>query len=82
MVRFDTVRYGSGTLIFTCAYSIYIYIVAKLAALDEFKTQKEDLLAKLVELEQKIRFLELEHQDKLYDIEKKMVLDKDRLDLD
>jgi hypothetical protein len=36
------------------------------------------LLAKLAGLERNIRNLEIEHQDKLYDIEKKMVLDKDR----
>ena len=58
--------------------NFFVLKVAKLAALDEFKTQKEDLLNKLAELEQKIRLLELEHQDKLYDLEKKMVLDKDR----
>jgi hypothetical protein len=52
--------------------------VAKLAALDEFKSQKEELLAKLVSYEQQIQMLENEHISKLYEVDKKNVLDKDR----
>jgi hypothetical protein len=52
--------------------------VAKLAALDEFKSQKEELLAKLASNEQQIQMLENEHMNKLYEVDKKNVLDKDR----
>ncbi len=52
--------------------------MAKLAALDEFKSQKEELLAKLASNEQQIQMLENEHMNKLYEVDKKNVLDKDR----
>lgn len=53
--------------------------MAKLTALEEFKSQKEELLAKLESLENQIRFLENDHEDKLNEIEKKVIIDKDRL---
>ena len=52
--------------------------VAKLTALEEFKSQKEELLAKLGTLQEQIDFLEEDHKNKLNDIEKKVIIDKDR----
>lgn len=52
--------------------------MAKLTALEEFKSQKEELLAKLESLENQVEFLESDHKVKLNDIEKKAIIDKDR----
>jgi len=52
--------------------------VAKLTSLEEFKSQKEELLTKLENLQQHIDFLELDHKNKLNEIEKKGIIDKDR----
>ena len=52
--------------------------MAKLTALEEFKSQKEELLAKLGTLQEQIDFLEEDHKNKLNDIEKKVIIDKDR----
>jgi hypothetical protein len=52
--------------------------VAKLTALEEFKSQKEELLLKLESLEKEIEFLNQDHSDKLNAIEKKVIMDKDR----
>ena len=52
--------------------------MAKLTALEEFKSQKEELLAKLDALQETIDFLELDHKNKLNEIEKKVIIDKDR----
>lgn len=54
-------------------------LTAKLTSLEEFKAQKETLLAQLDELNNTIKKLEEEHEKKIYEIEKKTVLDKDRL---
>ena len=52
--------------------------MAKLTALEEFKSQKEDLLFKLDSLEKEIEFLKQDHNEKLNSIEKKVIMDKDR----
>lgn len=52
--------------------------MAKLTSLEEFKSQKEELLTKLENLQQHIDFLELDHKNKLNEIEKKGIIDKDR----
>ena len=52
--------------------------MAKLTALEEFKSQKEELLAKLENLEKQVEFLESDHKNKLNEIEKKVIIDKDR----
>lgn len=52
--------------------------MAKLTALEEFKSQKEELLSKLGMLEKQVEFLENEHKSKINDIEKKVIIDKDR----
>lgn len=60
-------------------FKIFInYLVAKLTALEEFKSQKEELLAKLENLEKQVEFLENDHRSKINDIEKKVIIDKDR----
>ena len=55
-----------------------MFKVAKLTALEEFKSQKEELLAKLESLEKQVEFLENDHRNKINDIEKKVIIDKDR----
>lgn len=52
--------------------------MAKLTALEEFKSQKEELLSKLESLEKEIEFLKDDHKNKINDIEKKVIIDKDR----
>lgn len=50
----------------------------KLAALEEFRLQKEELTEKFVSLEDQLRKQESEYKDYVYNLEKKSVLDKDR----
>lgn len=52
--------------------------MAKLTALEEFKSQKEELLSKLEMLEKQVEFLENDHKSRINDIEKKVIIDKDR----
>ncbi|CAL1529656.1 unnamed protein product [Lymnaea stagnalis] len=51
----------------------------KLASLEEFKVQKEELMNKFAEMENELLRKEEENQDHLYMLEKKAVIDKDRL---
>ncbi|EDV27985.1 uncharacterized protein TRIADDRAFT_20472, partial [Trichoplax adhaerens] len=51
----------------------------KLASLEEFKQQKEELLEKFAEMEIKLQQQQVEHKDAIYNLEKKAVVDKDRL---
>jgi len=51
----------------------------KLAALEEFKVQKEDLMAKFAMMEEELAKKDTEHKEHLYTLEKKAVMDKDRL---
>ena len=59
---------------------IFIYFPAggKLASLEEFKVQKEDLMNKMESLEEELKKQEEEHKNEIYKIEKKQVVDKDR----
>lgn len=50
----------------------------KLAALEEFRLQKEELTEKFASLEDQLRKQENEYKDYVYNLEKKSVLDKDR----
>lgn len=52
-----------------------------MTALEEFKSQKEELLFKLDSLEKEIEFLKQDHTDKINAIEKKVIMDKDRYKL-
>ncbi|CAH2316230.1 Hypothetical predicted protein [Pelobates cultripes] len=54
-------------------------LAGKLASLEEFRVQKEELMAKFAALEEKLKKQEEDHKETLYKIEKKAVLDKDRL---
>uniref|UniRef100_A0A8C9QS24 Cilia- and flagella-associated protein 157 n=1 Tax=Spermophilus dauricus TaxID=99837 RepID=A0A8C9QS24_SPEDA len=56
-----------------------IILVGKLAALEEFRLQKEELMEKFMSLEDQLLRQEMEHKDHVYNLEKKSVLDKDRL---
>ncbi|KFO19469.1 hypothetical protein H920_19185 [Fukomys damarensis] len=51
----------------------------KLAALEEFRLQREDLMYKFSSLEDQLQKQESEYKDSMYNLEKKLVLDKDRL---
>ncbi|XP_063792697.1 cilia- and flagella-associated protein 157 [Pseudophryne corroboree] len=54
-------------------------LAGKLASLEEFREQKEELMDKFAALEEKLRKQEEEHKDTMYKLDKKAVLDKDRL---
>ncbi|CAI9554905.1 unnamed protein product, partial [Staurois parvus] len=54
-------------------------LAGKLASLEEFRVQKEELMAKFAALEEKLRAHEEGHKQMMYDLEMKAVLDKDRL---
>jgi len=51
----------------------------KLASLEEFRVQKEDLLNKFAEMEELLKSQEVEHKEQIYQLERKAVVDKDRL---
>lgn len=51
----------------------------KLASLEEFKVQKEDLMAKFARMEEDLEKQEEEHKEQIYQLERKQVVDKDRL---
>lgn len=50
----------------------------KLAALEEFRLQKEELTEKFTMLEDQLHKQESEYKDYVYNLEKTSVLDKDR----
>lgn len=50
----------------------------KLSSLEEFKVQKEDLMAKFADLEAQLLQKEQDHKDVIYNLERKAVIDKDR----
>nr|KAF6433093.1 cilia and flagella associated protein 157 [Molossus molossus] len=56
-----------------------IIIGGKLAALEEFRLQKEELTEKFTLLEDQLRKQEKEYTDYVYNLEKKSVLDRDRV---
>ncbi|KAM9207524.1 cilia- and flagella-associated protein 157 [Dugong dugon] len=56
-----------------------IILVGKLAALEEFRLQKEELMDKFMTLEDQLQKQENNYKDYVYNLEKKSVLDKDRL---
>lgn len=51
----------------------------KLASLEEFRIQKEDLLNKFAEMEELLNTQEQNHKEQIYQLERKAVVDKDRL---
>jgi hypothetical protein len=52
--------------------------VGQLAALEEFRQQKEELMEKFEQLEDQLQKQENEYKNYVYNLEKKSVLDKDR----
>ena len=50
----------------------------KLASLEEFRIQKEDLLNKFAEMEELLKSQEQDHKEQIYQLERKAVVDKDR----
>ncbi|XP_055255055.1 cilia- and flagella-associated protein 157 isoform X2 [Moschus berezovskii] len=56
-----------------------IILGGKLAALEEFRLQKEELMQKFASLEDQLQKQESEYKDYVHNLEKKSVLDKDRL---
>lgn len=51
---------------------------SKVTSLEEFKVQKEDLLAKYAGMEADLERLKQEHVDMIENLDKKAVIDKDR----
>nr|XP_033815919.1 cilia- and flagella-associated protein 157 isoform X2 [Geotrypetes seraphini] len=54
-------------------------LVGRLAGLEEFRLHKEDLMARFAALEMQLKKQEEEHKEMIYNLEKKAVIDKDRL---
>ena len=61
-----------------CWHGFFSCLGGKLASLEEFKVQKEDLLAKMAALEDALKEQEAGHQEDIYKLERKQVVDKDR----
>ncbi|XP_062815949.1 cilia- and flagella-associated protein 157 isoform X1 [Anolis carolinensis] len=55
---------------------------AKLAALEEFRIQKDEIMAKFADLEDQLKKQEEDHKATIYNLEKKAVIDKERLKKD
>ncbi|XP_074871271.1 cilia- and flagella-associated protein 157 isoform X1 [Carettochelys insculpta] len=51
----------------------------KLAALEEFRIQKDDLMGRFAALEEQLKNQAEDHKEYIYNLERKAVLDKDRL---
>uniref|UniRef100_H2YPP1 Cilia- and flagella-associated protein 157 n=1 Tax=Ciona savignyi TaxID=51511 RepID=H2YPP1_CIOSA len=51
----------------------------KLSSLEEFKVQKENLMQKFADMETKLQKQEEDHNETIYNLERKAVVDKDRL---
>lgn len=51
----------------------------KLASLEEFRVQKEDLMAKFAKMEEELEKQQKDHKEVIYNLERKAVVDKDRL---
>lgn len=62
-------------------FHIIAILAGKLAALEEFRVQKEDLIAQVTSLEEELERQKQEHQAIIYNLERKAVLDNDRLRL-
>lgn len=50
----------------------------KLASLEEFRVQKEDLMAKFAKMEEELERQQKDHKEVIYNLERKAVVDKDR----
>ncbi|XP_078405763.1 cilia- and flagella-associated protein 157 [Cetorhinus maximus] len=54
-------------------------LAGKLDALEEFRVQKEELMAKFAALEEQLKNQEQKHNEIIYNLERRAVVDKDRL---
>lgn len=54
-------------------------LTGKLNSIEEFRIQKDELLAKFDQQETELRIQTKQHRDLIYDIERKQVMDKDRM---
>ncbi|XP_013382164.1 cilia- and flagella-associated protein 157 isoform X1 [Lingula anatina] len=59
-----------------------LILAGKLSSLEEFKVQKEDLMQKFANLEAELERQQKEFKNTIYDMERKSVVDKDRLKKD
>lgn len=57
---------------------LHPHAAGKLAALEEFRVQKEELMAHLEGLEEQLGKQRQEHHTVIYSLERKAVLDNDR----
>ena len=58
--------------------SILMCLDARLSSLDDFKYKKDELMGNLERMERELVEKDKEHQEKLYALERKAVVDKDR----
>lgn len=56
----------------------FLRLAGKLASLEEFSMQRENLMAERRSLEEQLQKQKEEHQAQIYNLEKKAVLDNDR----
>uniref|UniRef100_A0A4W3GLQ8 Cilia- and flagella-associated protein 157 n=1 Tax=Callorhinchus milii TaxID=7868 RepID=A0A4W3GLQ8_CALMI len=56
-----------------------IALAGKLAAVEEFRLQKEQLMANFATLEEELKKMDHDHKGTIYDLERRAVIDKDRL---
>ena len=56
----------------------FLFTGGKLASLEEFKVQKEDLMKKFEMMEASLADQKKGHEEFVYDLERKQVVDKDR----
>ena len=57
---------------------IFIFKDGKLAGLEEFRMQKDDLMAKFAMMKNELEEMEQHHKQSIYELEKKQIIDKDR----
>ncbi|XP_061429552.1 uncharacterized protein LOC133356189 [Lethenteron reissneri] len=59
--------------------SLCVRVAGKLASLEEFRVQKEELLEKFTALEAELQRRDEEHKDEVYSLERHSVIQRDRL---